>query len=177
MPAESVVLGSHRSRRGMSRRFIEAAADRLVPEFLAPQREKLQYLAIGAFNTAFGYVVWAALYRLLSPAVSYAPILILSYCLAIANAYVWYRFVVFRSHASVWRELPRFSGVYLATMVVNLIAYPIALHHLAVNAYVVQALFTLGVVVASYTAHKNFSFRAAGKKSPIAADPLSRGHE
>jgi putative flippase GtrA len=142
----------------VSRRAVEAAADRFVPGFLAPHGEKLQYLAVGAFNTAFGYAVWAALYALLSHRMGYAPILVLSYAIAIANAYAWYRFVVFRSHDSVWRELPRFSAVYLATMIVNLIVFPIAVRRLPVSAYAIQAVFTLGVVVASYAAHKHFSF-------------------
>ena len=150
----------------MSRRAVEAVADRFVPGCLEPYGEKLQYLGVGAFNTAFGYAVWAALYALLSHRVSYAAILVASYVIAIANAYVWYRFVVFRSHDSVWRELPRFSGVYVSTMVANLIVFPIAVRRLAFNAYAIQAVFTLGVVVASYTAHKHFSFGGpAGRRS------------
>ena len=59
----------------MNRRAIETAADRLVPGFLVPYAEKLQYLAVGGFNTVFGYAVWAALYALLSHRLSYALIL------------------------------------------------------------------------------------------------------
>ena len=117
----------------MSRRAVEAAADRFVPGFLAPHGEKLQYLVVGVFNTVFGYAVWAALYALLAPRVGYALVLVMSYAVAIANAYVWYRLIVFRSHDSVWRELPRFSAVYLATMVVNLIVFPIAVRRLPIN--------------------------------------------
>jgi putative flippase GtrA len=149
----------------VSRRAVEAAADRFVPGFLAPHGEKLQYLVVGVFNTVFGYAVWAALYALLAQRLGYALVLVVSYAIAIANAYVWYRFVVFRSHNSVWRELPRFSAVYLATMVVNLIVFPIAVRRLPFNAYAIQAVFTLGVVVASYTAHKRISFRGpAGRR-------------
>ena len=159
----------------MSRRALEAVADRFVPGFLAPHGEKLQYLVVGAFNTVFGYAVWAALYHLLSHRVGYAPVLVLSYTIAIGNAYVWYRVVVFRSHGSVWRELPRFSTVYLATMVVNLIAFPIAVRRLPLNAYAIQALFTLGVVIASYAAHKNFSFRAARERPRTARPATTKG--
>jgi putative flippase GtrA len=55
-------------------------------------------------------------------------------------------------------ELPRFSLVYLATLVVNLALLPVALSVLAFNIYVIQALFTAAVVVASYLGHKYFSF-------------------
>ena len=51
-------------------------------------------------------------------------------------------------------------------MVANLIIFPIAVRRLAFNAYAIQAVFTLGVVVASYTAHKHFSFGGpAGRRS------------
>ena len=154
----------------MSRRAIEAAADRYVPRFLVPHAEKLQYLAVGAFNTVFGYAIWAALYALLSHHVGYAPILVISYTIATANAYVWYRFVVFRSHNRVWRELPRFSSVYVATMLVNLIAFPLAVRWLPWNAYAIQAVFGVAVVVASYVAHKYFSFGGpAGRRERLTA--------
>jgi len=156
----------HQARFPVSRRAIEAAADRLVPPFLAAHGEKLQYLAVGAYNTVFGYAVWAALYAALSHRVSYAVILVVSYAISITNAYVWYRLVVFRSHGRVWRELPRFSTVYVATMVINLIFFPIAVARLPFNAYVVQALFLCGVVVASYLAHKHFSFGTGRKRAP-----------
>lgn len=159
----------------MNRQAVEAAADRCVPAFLAPHGEKVQYLVVGVFNTVVGYAVWAALYGLLSHRTSYATILIVAYAIAIANAYVWYRFVVFRSHASIWPELPRFSTVYLATMAVNLVVFPIAVRWLPWNAYAIQALFTLGVVAASYTAHRSISFRVGRAPSPATRATIKRG--
>jgi putative flippase GtrA len=150
----------------VSRQAIEGVADRCVPAFLAPHGEKVQYLVVGVFNTVVGYAVWAALYGLLSHRTSYATILVVAYTISIANAYAWYRLIVFRSHDSIWRELPRFSTVYLATMAVNLIVFPIAVRRLPWNAYAIQAVFTLGVVAASYTAHRSISFRASRAPSP-----------
>ena len=149
----------------MNRRTIERVADRCVPRFLTPHAEKVQYLVVGAYNTVFGYVVWAVLYGLLAGLLGYAPVLVISYAIAIANAYVLYRFVVFRSHGRVWRELPRFSTVYLTTMVVNLIVFPLAVHRIPLSPYAIQALFTLAVVAASYLAHKRFSFGAGAAES------------
>ncbi len=80
---------------------------------------------------------------------------------AVLNAYLGYRVVVFRSKGSVWRELPRFSLVYVGTLVVGLIGLPILLHVLPFNIYVTQALFTAAMVVVSYLAHKFFSFRSS----------------
>jgi hypothetical protein len=75
------------------------------------------------------------------------------------------------------RELPRFSLVYLATLVANLALLPIALNTVPLNIYVIQAIFTAGVVVLSYLGHKYYSFgdgRKGLEMDPAAYDPASR---
>lgn len=137
----------------------ENAVDRLVPTPLRRYREQLLYLAVGAWNTLFGYGVWALLQYLLYPQVNYLVIVALSYPIAIANAYMCYRYVVFRSHGSVLRELPRFSSVYLLTMAANLLVLPILVRILPLSLYAIQGLFTVVIVILSYLGHKFFSFR------------------
>ena len=73
-------------------------------------------------------------------------IIVLSWPIAVLNAYVGYRYIVFRSRGSVVRELPRFSLVYVAALIANLALLPIALRVLPFSIYVDQALF-FGVVV------------------------------
>jgi putative flippase GtrA len=88
-------------------------------------------------------------------------IIVGSYAISIANAYLGHRYVVFRSHGSVLGELPWFSLVYVITMVVNLMVFPVAVRALPVRPYVVQAIFTVGVVIVSYLGHRFFSFRSS----------------
>ncbi len=164
--------GGHRAR-------VERSADALVPRRLHGYREQIQYLAVGAWNTAFGYLNFVLLYYLLGDTVPVALVLVISYALSIANAYVCYRYIVFRSRGIVWKEIPRFSGVYLVALGANLIVLPVALRTLPLNAYVIQALFTACVVLLSYVGHKYVSFRggqvnaAADETTPQDAD--SRG--
>ena len=100
----------------------------------------------------------------------------LSDAFAIANAYAWYRLVVFRSHVTVWRELPRFSTVYVTTLLVNLGVFPLAVRWLPYNAYAIQAAFGVVVVIASYVAHKNFSFGgSAGGRERISISKKGSG--
>lgn len=144
---------------GACRTWVERTIDWIVPRSLGRYREQLLYLAVGAWNTLFGYGVWALLQYLLYPRVNYLVIVVLSYPIAIANAYVCYRYIVFRSHGSVLRELPRFSSVYLLTMAANLVALPILVRVLPLGLYAIQALFTIVVVILSYLGHRFFSFR------------------
>lgn len=141
--------------------------------FYFRRREQLLYLVIGGWNTVFGYGIWALMQWLLGPYLHYLVIVLLSWPIAVLNAYLGYRFIVFRSTGSVLKELPRFSLVYLATLVLNLALLPIALATLPFNIYVIQALFLTVVVIGSYLGHKHFSFgrgRQRDKGTPASDD-------
>jgi putative flippase GtrA len=138
----------------------------LPVRFYFRRREQLLYLAVGAWNTVFGYAVWATLQALLGSQLHYLVILLVAWPIAVINAYIGYRLVVFRSSGSILRELPRFSLVYLATLAVNLVVLPIALAFLPFNIYVIQALFTFAVVVSSYLGHKHYSFQVERPTDP-----------
>ena len=127
--------------------------------FYLRRREQVLYLVVGAWNTVFGYGVWAVLQYLLGDHLHYLVVVLLSWPIAVLNAYLGYRYVVFRSRGPMLKEFPRFSLVYVTTLLVNLALLPVALRVLPFSIYVDQALF-LGVVVASsYLAHRYYSFR------------------
>jgi len=127
--------------------------------FFFERQEKLLYLIVGAWNTLFGYGVWALLQYLLGPYLPYPVVLVLAWPLVVLNAYVGYRIIVFRSKGRVLTELPRFSLVYLVTLAANLVILPIALRAVPFSIYAIQAIFTVGIVISSYLGHKYFSFR------------------
>jgi len=133
-------------------------------------REQLLYLVVGGWNTLFGYGIWALMQFLLHDYLYYLVILVISWPFAVANAYFCYRHFVFHSNDKVWRELPRFSLVYVITLVAGLVMLPILVHTLPYNLYVIQALFTAVVVVLSYLSHKYFSFRD-GRRRPAMEEP------
>jgi putative flippase GtrA len=130
------------------------------------RREQLLYLVSGGWNTVFGFAVWALLQYLLGSYLPYLVVLLLAWPPAVLNAYIAYRYIVFRSRSPVLKEFPRFSLVYLATLLVNLALLPIALRVLPFTIYVVQALFAVAVVICSYLGHKHFSFRGERQRHP-----------
>jgi putative flippase GtrA len=133
--------------------------DRLIPRALGPYREQVLYLAVGAWNTLFGYGVFVVLYYVAGGRLGTAVVIVASYVVAVLSAYLGYRYVAFRSHGRVLLEFPRFAAVYLLTLIANLVFFPIALRLLPLSTYGVQALFTVGVVIVSYVGHRHFSFR------------------
>jgi putative flippase GtrA len=147
--------------------------------FYFRRREQLLYLVVGAWNTVFGYGVWALLQYLLGDYLNYLVIIVLSWPIAVLNAYLGYRYIVFRSRGSILRELPRFSLVYVGVLIVNLVLLPVALRVLPFSIYVDQALFTVVVVVSSYLSHKYYSFggvrgRDSGDSSPYDPQAVSK---
>jgi putative flippase GtrA len=146
-------------------RLREHPAVGLPVRFYLRRREQVLYLVVGGWNTVFGYAVWALLQLLLGDRLHYLLILLLAWPIAVLNAYLGYRYLVFRSRGPILRELPRFSLVYLATLGANLVLLPIALRVLPFTIYVVQALLTVVVIAGSYLGHKYFSF-GGGRPSP-----------
>ena len=127
--------------------------------FYFRRREQLLYLVVGGWNTVFGYGIWALMQFLLGDRVHYLMVVLLAWPIAVLNAYLAYRYIVFRSRRPVLKELPRFSVVYFATLVVNLALLPVALQVLPFSIYGIQAVFFALVVVCSYLGHKYYSFR------------------
>ena len=136
--------------------------------FYFRRREQLLYLVIGGWNTVFGYGVWALLQYLLGSHLHYLVIVLLSWPIAVLNAYLGYRYVVFRSRGPILRELPRFSLVYVLTLLANLALLPVALNVLPFNIYVVQALLTALVVISSYLSHRYYSFGGVSGRDTLA---------
>jgi putative flippase GtrA len=138
----------------------------LPVRFYFRRREQLLYLVVGGWNTVFGYGAWALMQYLLGDYLNYLVVIVLAWPINVLNAYLGYRYIVFRSRSPVLKELPRFSLVYLATLLVNLALLPVALRVLPFTIYVVQALFAGVVVVCSYLGHKHFSFRGGRQRHP-----------
>jgi putative flippase GtrA len=122
-------------------------------------RERIMFLVVGGWNTFLGYGLFAGLYFFLQARTPLAVIIVISYVLATANNYVCYKLFVFRTKGNVLREYAKFTTVYLPVFAANLVVLPIALRALPLNAYAIQALFTVLVVVVSYVGHKYFTFR------------------
>jgi putative flippase GtrA len=141
----------------------------LPVRFYFRRREQLLYLVVGGWNTVFGYGVWALLQYLLGDHVHYLLVVLVAWPIAVLNAYLGYRYVVFRSRGPILRELPRFSLVYFLTLVANLALLPVALSVLPFSIYVVQALLLMVVVLCSYLSHRYYSFgRGRHGGAPVA---------
>ncbi len=132
-----------------------------VAELLRAHERKLRYLVAGAWNTAFGYGAFVALYFLCRRiGLHYLVALTLAKVLAVTNAYLSYKFFVFRTDGPRLMEFGRFSSVYGVVFVGNLFALPALVRGLGWNPLLAQAVFASVTAVAGYLAHGRYSFRA-----------------
>jgi putative flippase GtrA len=74
---------------------------------------KIRFVLVGGWNTVFGYGVYVALDWLFerlfaSRAAAYMSAAVLSNILAILNAYIFHKFITFRSEARGWAMIPEF---------------------------------------------------------------------
>lgn len=123
-------------------------------------KEKIMFLIAGAWNTIFGYFIFALLFYLLSAKVHYMILLAVSYIFSITNAYLSYKYFVFKTKGNVVTEYFRFYVIYGIAFLANLALLPVFVELLHVHPLMSQALIIVLTMIISYFGHKNFSFRA-----------------
>jgi putative flippase GtrA len=129
-----------------------------LPRRLAGNLE-LRFLAAGAWNTLFGYLVFVAMYAMLGDRLGTTALLCASYAISLVQAFAVQRQLVFRATGD--RLLPQFlrflasnSLVFLA----NLLFLPLAIAGTTFSPLLLQAVFVVMSTLASYVLHKHFSF-------------------
>lgn len=123
----------------------------------------LRFLIVGGWNFVFGYLAFAGLYWLLNGRIPDAVIVVLSSILGITNSFIFHRWLTYRSHGNWLVEYLRFYVVYGGQMLLTIAFIHIFVTTLKYNAYVVSFLINVGLTLASYWAHKSFSFRQKGE--------------
>lgn len=130
-------------------------------------RQEAAYLLVGAWNTLFGYGVFALLTFLLTGRVPYAYMVAsaLSHVINVTMAFFSYKRFVFRTQGSLLRQYVRCHCVYGSTFAVNFMLLPLVVVGLnwllgprALVPYLAGGLLMLVTIAASFLAHKHFSF-------------------
>lgn len=121
-----------------------------------------RYLLVGAWNTLFSYLSFAALYVLFGDRLHYLAVLFISNVLSITNAYAGYKHFVFKTKGNYLREYLRFYVVYAVALLSNYILLPVLVELLKLPPLLAQAVLTAITVASSYFGHRDFSFSPRG---------------
>jgi putative flippase GtrA len=128
-----------------------------------------RYLLVGAWNTLFGYGAFAAFTALLNPHMKYGYLVAsaLASPLSITQAFLLYKWFVFKTNGNYLREWARCVAVYGSSILLNLLLLPILVAVIVhTTRYARQAPYIAGALLAgfgviySFVGHKKFSFRA-----------------
>jgi len=119
----------------------------------------IRYLLAGGWNTFFGMLSYAVLYRLLGHRIHYLVLLIPANILAVTNAFLCYRYFVFRSRGSILREYFRCYVVYGGMIFVNAALMYILVDWINLTPILANCACIAVTTVVSFFAHRNFSFR------------------
>jgi len=122
----------------------------------------IRYLLVGGWNTVFAYCLFAAMQIVLGSQINYLILLAIATVFAILNAFVCYRRFVFKVRGHFFRDLGRFSLVYVGGFVANLALLPLLVEVVGLPVLVAQAILVAGTVTTSFFAHRSFSFRRPG---------------
>jgi putative flippase GtrA len=144
-------------------------------DFLKAEREplwqrhqiKIRFLLVGVWNTIFGYLVFVGLDYLFnlffSPRyVAYMSAAVLANILAILNAYIFHKFVTFRSPIrglAIIPEFARFFSMYLFSFFLGLVLLPVFVELFHLDPKIAGALLIPITTIISYLGHSRFSFR------------------
>lgn len=127
--------------------------------FSAPQRQFIRYLLVGGWNTVFGLAAYAGLYYWLGDRVHYLVLGIPANILAITNAFICYKLIVFRTHGNILREYFRCYIVYGGMMLAGAATLYMQVEWLGMPPVAANCVSTVVLTFVSYLSHRNFSFK------------------
>lgn len=133
------------------------------------ESERLRFLAVGAFNTAMGYGVFALLFLLLGQRIHYLAVGLLAHSIAVCIAFANHRLLVFRSREPWLGEFVRFNISLLGMLGLGMAALWLLVELGGLHPLLAQAIATPVILVLTYLVHRFFSFR-----QPQATRPPSR---
>jgi putative flippase GtrA len=122
-------------------------------------KEKLRFLVIGTWNTLFGYGLFVVLYLLLQGRLHYVVIMVLGHVLAVTNAFLCYRHLVFRSKGRFLGEYLRFNFSYLGSLILGVTGMYLLVEECSMNPLGAQAVLLALTVVLTFIVHKYYTFR------------------
>ncbi len=140
-----------------------------------PPGQFFRYLLVGAWNTGFGYAMFALFTYVLSrwwPRYGYIPAGLLSSVFSITVAFFGYKLFVFKTRGNYLREWLRCMAVYGSSIAIGSLILPCLVylirHATAIDTkapYIAAALMTGFNAVYNFIGHKKFSFRAVDPSS------------
>ena len=122
------------------------------------EKKKLRYLLVGIWNSIFPYIVFAFLYFITDKKLNYLIILTLCQVAGLTNAFICYKFFVFKTKGNVLAEYFKFYLIYGFSFLINLSALSFFVGLCDFNPLLSQGVIAIFIIIMTYFAHDRFSF-------------------
>ena len=128
---------------------------------------KVKFIIVGIWNTIFGYGIFCLFDTLFAwlfstRSAAYMCAIVLSQILAVINAYIWHKYITFKSEAkgrAIIAEFFRFSMTYVVTFCLSLVLLPALVEIGHFHPKIAAAIIIFICTVISYLGHSRFSFK------------------
>lgn len=128
---------------------------------------KAKFIVVGVWNTIFGYGIFCLLDTIFSHVfttryVGYMSAMILGQIIAVINAYIFHKYITFRSVVKgigIVFEFIRFCMTYAVTFFLSLVLLPIFVELFLMTPKIAGAVVVLVCTIISYLGHSRFSFK------------------
>ena len=118
-----------------------------------------RYIAVGAFITAYGYGLFAAIELLAGDHLPYLVVLLVTHLVSVLEAFVLHKLVVFRVPGYWLLDLARFWSVYAISLALNLMVLPLLVEGAGMDVLIAQAAFLVWMTGLTFIVHRRFTFR------------------
>lgn len=141
----------------------------MISDFISKHDLKARFVLVGIWNTVFGYLVFYLLDSLFmlifAPRyIAYMSAMILGYVISIINAYIFHKYITFKSSVKgrgIVAEFLRFFMTYSFALVLSLLLLPFLVEVFHIEPKISGAVVILVCTLTSYIGHSRFSFRQA----------------
>ena len=128
---------------------------------------KIKFVLVGIWNTIFGYGIFCLFdtffaWLISSRSAVYMCAMVLAQILGVINAYIFHKYITFKSEAkgkAIIAEFFRFSTTYLVTLCLNLVLLPTFVEINHIHPKIAAAIIMIICAIISYFSHSMFSFR------------------
>jgi putative flippase GtrA len=121
--------------------------------------QRILFLLVGGCNTLFSTSLFVVLTIVFGRSVPSAVSLAIAWIVSLLTAFFVYRKLVFRVKGHALRDLARFAGVNLTSLLINAGLLTLLVDVWGLPAIPVQLGVTCIIVVFNYFGHRNYSFR------------------
>lgn len=127
-------------------------------EITASHSLKIRYVVVGIWNTAFSFGMFWVLLHLLEAHIGYLAVLTIAYPITVIQSHFMQRKFVWLSNSSYKSELLRFTVIYVALYLANIILLFVAVDMYHFEPFSSQVLISLALIVFSFYVNRRWTF-------------------